>query len=75
MSGLNDGRALKTLIPQLHARRLVLVDGDTATNEDMRSVMGEAEVYTPGWMEAVQIGQVTSAYTVQLGRGCWQDWS
>uniref|UniRef100_V5E4M5 Cleavage and polyadenylation specificity factor subunit 2 n=2 Tax=Kalmanozyma brasiliensis (strain GHG001) TaxID=1365824 RepID=V5E4M5_KALBG len=72
MSGLNDGRALKTLIPQLHPRRLVMVNGDTRTNEDMTAVLGAiksltAEVYAPRWMESVQIGQVTNAFTVQLG--------
>ncbi|CBQ73226.1 conserved hypothetical protein [Sporisorium reilianum SRZ2] len=72
MGGLNDGRALKTLIPQLHPRRLVMVNGDKRTNADMLGVLGAIktltrDVYAAGWMQSVQIGQVTSAYTVQLG--------
>ncbi|CDS00298.1 hypothetical protein, partial [Sporisorium scitamineum] len=72
MSGLNDGRALKTLIPQLHPRRLVMVNGDASTNDDMLRVLGAIktltrDVFAAEWMERVRIGQVTNAYTVQLG--------
>ena len=74
MMGLNDGRALKTLIPQLHARRLIMVNGGARTNEDMVRVLGAiksvtSDVFVPGLMESVRIGQVTNSYTVQLGEG------
>lgn len=74
MTGLNDGRALKTLIPQLHPRRLVMVNGDADTRADMLSVLSAIksltkEMYAPQWMEAVQIGEVTNSYTVSLGEG------
>ena len=72
LSGLNDGRALKTLIPQLHPRRLVMVNGDAPTRADMLAALGaikgmSREVYAPTWMESVQIGEVTNSYTVSLG--------
>lgn len=74
MCGLNDGRALKTLIPQLHPRRLIMVNGDRETNADMLDVLDAIKSLTrdisaPRWLESVQIGQVTNSYTVQLGEG------
>ncbi len=74
MSGLNDGRALKTLIPQLHPRRLIMVNGDAPTRADMRSVLQAIktlthDVHAPAWMQHVQIGEVTNAYTLTLGEG------
>ncbi|KAJ1597364.1 hypothetical protein NDA14_005783 [Ustilago hordei] len=74
MAGLNDGRALKTLIPQLHPRRLVMVNGDEGTKEDMLGVLAAIksltkDVFVPRWMESVQIGEVTNSYTVKLGEG------
>ncbi|KAJ9479299.1 Cleavage factor two protein 2 [Pseudozyma hubeiensis] len=74
MSGLNDGRALKTLVPQLHPRRLIMVNGDARTNADMLRVLEAIksltrDVFAARWMQSVEIGQVTNAYTVQLGEG------
>ncbi|SNX83866.1 related to CFT2 - subunit of the mRNA cleavage and polyadenlylation factor [Melanopsichium pennsylvanicum] len=72
MTGLNDGRALKTLIPQLHPRRLVMVNGDADTRQDMVDVLGAIkgltnEMFAPVWMQSVKIGEVTNSYTVNLG--------
>lgn len=72
MSGLNDGRALKTLIPQLHPRRLIMVNADAATRDDMQRGLAAIksltnDVYAPPHMHTVRIGEVTNSYTLQLG--------
>ncbi|SPO23611.1 related to CFT2 - subunit of the mRNA cleavage and polyadenlylation factor [Ustilago trichophora] len=74
MTGLNDGRALKTLIPQLHPRRLIMINGDTETRQDMQTTLEAIksltkDVYAPEWMQSIRIGEVTNSYTVNLGEG------
>ncbi|WFD34756.1 hypothetical protein MCUN1_001600 [Malassezia cuniculi] len=72
MQGLSDGRAVKTLLPQLQPRRLVMVNGDTATDADMvetlssvRSLQGEIHAVPVG--ATIRIGALTNAYNVRLG--------
>ena len=72
MQGLSDGRTIKTLVPQLQPRRLVMVNGDAATDADMletllavRSLQGEIHAVPVG--VSVRIGALTSAYNVRLG--------
>ncbi|EPQ30383.1 uncharacterized protein PFL1_01909 [Pseudozyma flocculosa PF-1] len=72
MEGLNDGRALKTLIPQMHPRRLITVNGDAATRRDMLAALQAVksmtrEVYAPALGESVRIGELTNSYAVILG--------
>ncbi|KAN0064763.1 hypothetical protein ACQY0O_001820 [Thecaphora frezii] len=72
MEGLNDGRALKTLIPQMHPRRLIAVNGDAATRQDMLSTFAAIksmtnEIYLPALCESVRIGELTNSYAVVLG--------
>lgn len=72
MTGLNDGRALKTLIPQLHPRRLIMVNADQPTRMDMAKALSAIksftnETYSPVWMHLTQIGEMTNSYTVHLG--------
>ncbi|KDN51357.1 hypothetical protein K437DRAFT_254952 [Tilletiaria anomala UBC 951] len=72
MEGLNDGRALKTVLPQLLPRRLIMVDGDAATRRDMRSSLQSVkamskELWAPLLGFSVSIGESTVALTVNLG--------
>ena len=74
MEGLNDGRALKTLIPQMLPRRLIMVNGDEMTRKDMMAALAanksmSREVYAPSMGVTVQIGEQTTSYTVNLGEG------
>ncbi|PWN48381.1 hypothetical protein IE53DRAFT_389433 [Violaceomyces palustris] len=74
MEGLNDGRALKTLIPQLHPRRLIMVDADEETRKDMVASISAVksmtkEIHAPWISVTVKIGELTNAYTVNMGDG------
>ncbi|WFD00072.1 hypothetical protein MYAM1_002818 [Malassezia yamatoensis] len=71
MQGLNDGRALKMLLPQLQPRRLIMVNGDAATNADLYATLSavrgfDCDMYTPGLGTTVKIGELTQSYTVKL---------
>ncbi|CAD6912199.1 unnamed protein product [Tilletia laevis] len=77
MEGLNDGKAHKLLIPQLFPRRLVLVNGDEPTRQDMLdsmlSVKGfTKEITAPTKGVTVRIGELTHSFTVNLGDGILQ---
>ncbi|KAE8233183.1 hypothetical protein CF326_g1779 [Tilletia indica] len=77
MEGLNDGKAHKLLIPQLFPRRLVLVNGDEPTRQDMldsmRSIKGfTKEITAPTKGVTVRIGEMTHSFTVNLGDGILQ---
>lgn len=72
MQGLHDGRALKTLIPQLQPRRLIMVNGDTRTREDLLASMAAVrsiseDVHAPTVGTTVRVGEITNAYSVRLG--------
>ncbi|CEH15349.1 mRNA cleavage and polyadenylation factor II complex, subunit CFT2 (CPSF subunit) [Ceraceosorus bombacis] len=74
MSGLADGRALKTLLPQLLPRRLVLVGGDEASKMDavksFSAIEGMTkEIFAPSLGQFISIGELTTAYTLNLGEG------
>lgn len=66
MQGLNDGRALKTLVPQLQPRRLILVNGETETNEELETTLGGPDVFFPGVGTSVSVGGLTDSYSVRL---------
>ena len=72
MDGLNDARALKTLLPQLHPRRLIMVNADSTTREDMRLSLHSVkamtkDIWAPCLGFSVSIGESTVALTVNLG--------
>ena len=72
MEGLSDGRALKTLLPQLQPRRLLMVNGDAATNADMLSALSavrslQGEVHAVPLGTTIRIGELTNAYNVRFG--------
>ena len=70
MQGLSDGRALTTLVPQLQPRRLILVNGDPATQAALdtkfRGTLGDA-LYMPPVGSCVALGGLAHSYTVRLG--------
>ncbi|WFD40256.1 uncharacterized protein MJAP1_003242 [Malassezia japonica] len=71
MQGLNDGRALKMLLPQLQPRRLIMVNGDAATNADLYGMLYAVkgmsrELYMPPIGTTVRIGELMHAYSVKL---------
>ena len=71
LQGLNDGRALKMLLPQLQPRRLIMVNGDAATNADLYAMLSAArgfssELFLPAIGTTVRIGELTHSYSVKL---------
>ncbi|KAI3624340.1 hypothetical protein CBS14141_002768 [Malassezia furfur] len=71
MQGLNDGRALKMLLPQLQPRRLILVNGDAPTNADLYAMLSalrgfHSELFLPAPGTTVRIGERTHSYSVKL---------
>ncbi|BGP18072.1 hypothetical protein JCM10213_008391 [Rhodosporidiobolus nylandii] len=72
MEGLSDGRALKTILPQINPRKLVIVDGAPASISDLatscKSVTSMTEdVYTPALGETVKVGEETRNFSLRLG--------
>ncbi|GAA5964649.1 hypothetical protein JCM3765_007657 [Sporobolomyces pararoseus] len=72
MEGLSDGRALKTILPQINPRKLVIVDGTEEAIQDLaascRSVTSMTQdIYTPSLGEKVVIGEETKNFSIRLG--------
>ncbi|GAA5937690.1 cleavage polyadenylation factor subunit CFT2 [Sporobolomyces koalae] len=72
MEGLSDGRALKTILPQINPRKLVIVDGSQAAIEDLASACRSVtsmtqDIYTPALGEKVTIGEETKNFSIRLG--------
>ncbi|KAH9927189.1 beta-lactamase-like protein [Epithele typhae] len=71
LEGLNDGRAVKTIIPQVNPRKMIIVHApESATNELIDSCAKiramTKEIYAPNEGETVQIGQHTNSYSLSL---------
>ncbi|GAA5993784.1 hypothetical protein JCM11641_006987 [Rhodosporidiobolus odoratus] len=72
MEGLSDGRALKTILPQINPRKLVIVDGPQSAIKDLadacKAVTSMTEdLYTPSLGETVKVGEETKNFTLRLG--------
>ncbi|GAA5822558.1 hypothetical protein JCM11251_006378 [Rhodosporidiobolus azoricus] len=72
MEGLSDGRALKTILPQINPRKLVIVDGPSAAISDLatacKAVTSMTEdIYTPSLGETVKVGEETKNFSLRLG--------
>lgn len=73
MEGLGDGRALKTIVPQLEPRRVILVESCNVKDEEslqtslsvVRGMTHDIRFSSQG--SVVEIGEFTSNYTVNLG--------
>ncbi|GAA5864968.1 hypothetical protein JCM8547_004253 [Rhodosporidiobolus lusitaniae] len=72
MEGLSDGRALKTILPQINPRKLVIVDGPPSAISDLaqacKSVTSMTEdIYMPSLGETVKVGEETKNFSLRLG--------
>ncbi|GAA6016191.1 hypothetical protein JCM11491_003764 [Sporobolomyces phaffii] len=72
MEGLSDGRALKTILPQINPRKLVIVDGTEESIQDLASscraiTSMTQDIYTPRNGERVVIGEETKNFSIRLG--------
>ncbi|KAF8450500.1 beta-lactamase-like protein [Boletus edulis BED1] len=71
MEGLNDGRAVKTIVPQVNPRKMILVHASTDAARTLIESCGQIramtkDIYAPGVGESVQIGQQTNSFSISL---------
>ncbi|KAI0650230.1 beta-lactamase-like protein [Trametes meyenii] len=71
LEGLNDGRAVKTIVPQVNPRKMILIHAPrSATDALIKSCANiramTKEIYAPSQGETVQIGQQTNSFSISL---------
>jgi len=71
MEGLNDGRAMKTIIPQINPRKMILVHGTAAATDSLIESLSNVrtmtkDIYAPANGDALQIGQQTNSFSVNI---------
>ncbi|EIM88077.1 uncharacterized protein STEHIDRAFT_94995 [Stereum hirsutum FP-91666 SS1] len=71
LEGLNDGRATKTIIPQVNPRKMIIVHGSPSATEALIDSCSNIramtkDVFAPSVGESVQIGQNTSSFSISL---------
>ncbi|KAG8749879.1 hypothetical protein FRC12_013176 [Ceratobasidium sp. 428] len=71
MEGLNDGRSVKTIIPQVNPRKMIIVhshrEATDALKDSCLSIKSMTrDIYAPDVGESIQIGQQTNVFTVAL---------
>ncbi|TDL29537.1 cleavage and polyadenylation specificity factor subunit [Rickenella mellea] len=72
LEGLNDGRAVKSIVPQVNPRKMIIVH---ASSEAARVVTDACntiramtkDIYSPSVGDATQIGQHTNSFSISLG--------
>ncbi|KAJ7490395.1 beta-lactamase-like protein [Mycena galericulata] len=71
MEGLNDGRAVKTIVPQVNPRKMIIVHAPT----DAAQLLIEScaniramtkDIFAPARGESVQIGQQTNSFSISI---------
>ncbi|KAI0677046.1 beta-lactamase-like protein [Trametes maxima] len=71
LEGLNDGRAVKTIVPQVNPRKMILIhapqSATAALIESCANIRAMTkEIYAPSQGETVQIGQQTNSFSISL---------
>ncbi|EEB94265.1 hypothetical protein MPER_06944 [Moniliophthora perniciosa FA553] len=71
MEGLSDGRAIKTIIPQIGPRKMIVVHAsESSTNALIESCANiramTKEIYAPTLGESIQIGQQISNFYISI---------
>ncbi|CAA21254.1 mRNA cleavage and polyadenylation specificity factor complex, metallo-beta-lactamase/beta-CASP protein Cft2 [Schizosaccharomyces pombe] len=71
IEGLHDGRSLKTIIPQVNPRRLVLIHASTEEKEDMKKTCASLsaftkDVYIPNYGEIINVSIDVNAFSLKL---------
>ncbi|SGY25443.1 BQ5605_C018g08616 [Microbotryum silenes-dioicae] len=70
--GASDGRALKTILPQMNPRKLVIVNGSQASINDLAAHCQAVnayseEIFTPSLNESIVVGHETKNFSIRLG--------
>ncbi|GJE84228.1 cleavage and polyadenylation specificity factor subunit-like protein [Phanerochaete sordida] len=71
LEGLNDGRAVKTIVPQVNPRKMIVVHAPAATTDHLIEACAgiramTKDIYAPAVGESVQIGQHTNSFSLSL---------
>lgn len=71
LEGLNDGRAVKTIVPQVNPRKMIIVHAPTsATDALVESCAGiramTKDIFAPKQGDTIQIGQQTNSFSISL---------
>ncbi|TFK82062.1 hypothetical protein K466DRAFT_530929 [Polyporus arcularius HHB13444] len=71
LEGLNDGRAVKTIVPQVNPRKMILVHAPQPATEALIESCANIramtkEIFAPSQGETVQIGQHTNSFSISL---------
>jgi len=71
MEGLNDGRAVKTIVPQVNPRKMIIVRASSEATDALIQSCGSIramtkEIFAPSEGESLTIGQQTNTFTISL---------
>ncbi|KAJ7714317.1 beta-lactamase-like protein [Mycena maculata] len=71
MEGLNDGRAVKTIVPQVNPRKMIIVHAPTDAAESLIESCANIramtkDIFAPSRGESVQIGQQTNNFSISI---------
>ncbi|KAI0637983.1 beta-lactamase-like protein [Trametes polyzona] len=71
LEGLNDGRAVKTIVPQVNPRKMILIHAPKPATDSLIESCANIramtkEIYAPAQGEVVQIGQQTNSFSISL---------
>ncbi|KAJ7228484.1 beta-lactamase-like protein [Mycena pura] len=71
MEGLNDGRAVKTIVPQVNPRKMIIVHSSTESAEQLIESCANIrsmtkDIFAPAQGASVQIGQQTNNFSISI---------
>ncbi|TRM68110.1 beta-lactamase-like protein [Schizophyllum amplum] len=71
MEGLNDSRAVKTIVPKVNPRKMIVVHATTEAADSLIESCGNIQamtkdIYAPTFGQSVQIGQQTSSFSISI---------
>ncbi|KAI9487623.1 MAG: beta-lactamase-like protein [Benjaminiella poitrasii] len=71
LEGLSDGRSMKTILPQIAPRKLIIVHGSQSSTEDLATACQTMdyftkEIFTPSVGEVLNVSAATNIYRVKL---------
>ncbi|KJA29848.1 hypothetical protein HYPSUDRAFT_31856 [Hypholoma sublateritium FD-334 SS-4] len=71
MEGLNDGRAVKTIVPQVNPRKMIIVHAPRSAAEALIEACNSIrsmtkDIYAPQVGESIQIGQQTNSFSINI---------
>ncbi|KAF8969461.1 beta-lactamase-like protein [Flammula alnicola] len=71
MEGLNDGRAVKTIVPQVNPRKMIIVHAPAVAADALIEACNNIrsmtkDIFAPQAGETIQIGQQTNSFSINI---------